>query len=392
MAYSFTDLTQPMTRQQVQTAIYNALAITGINTTSWKTGAVVRTIIVAISAVIAAFTRLTALISRAGFLELSSGDWLTLVAHYVYGVDRDLATFATGYVTLTNTAGGVYEMDVGDLIVTNPTTQKSYRNTEAFTLAALQTDLPPVPISAIEVGAASNSEAGAITELTTALPGVECENEAAVEGRDEETDPELRERCQETLGALSPMGPWDAYSAAVKNATRPTGAKIGITRVRLKPDGYGNLTVYVATATGGVDPSDVAIAQTAVQQYAEPQCVTATVVSATPKVIDVEHETWAYNTAALTADQIEDQIYAKLRAFINEQPIGGNVLTDEETTGKIYADAIKATIGGALPSLVVKINLTTPAGDTTVALNEVPVIGTVATTLHQIPTPQGYSP
>lgn len=391
MAYSFNDLTQPMTRQQVQTAIYSALATTGINTTSWKTGAVVRTMIVGISAVISALTRLTALIARTGFLELSSGDWLTIVAHYVYSTDRDLATFATGYVTLKNNGGGVYEVDVGDLIVTNPTTQKSYRNTEAFTLEAGQQDLPPIGVSAIEVGTPSNSAAEAITVVTTALPNVECKNAAAVEGRDEETDPELRQRCRETLGALSPMGPWDAYSSAIKNARRSTGASLGVTRVRTVPDGYGNITIYIATATGGVVPSDVAIAQTAVQQWAEPQCVTATVVSATPVAIAVTHETWCYNTSAMTLAQIEAAIYAALRAFVNSQPVGGNKITDADT-GKIYADALKATIGGALPTLIVHTDMTVPNEEyVTLAIHEVPVIGVVSSTLHQIPTPQGHA-
>lgn len=392
MAYSFADLTTPMTRQEVQASIYSAIATTGINTTAWKPGAVVRTMIVGMSIVMAAITSFAALIARSGFLEFSAGDWLTAVAKYVYGIDRELATFATGEVTLNNTGGGVYVVEAGDLLVTNMTTGKGYRNTVGFTLGSMQHDLPPVAIIALEAGSDSNSAAGTITQITTLPASVTCTNALDIGALDREEDPELRTRCYESRGALSPMGPWDAYSSAIKNARRANGTKLGITRVHITKDGFGNVTVYVATATGAVEAPDVEVAQLAVDKFAEPLAVTATVVSAVAVAVNVVHETWCYNTSSQTPTQIEAAIFSALRAYVRTQPISGNKLDPGDATGKVYRDALRAVIGGSLPSLIVHTDLTTPASDLDFAVNEVPVLGTVSTTLHQIPTPEGHAP
>jgi hypothetical protein len=88
------ELTTPLTTDQVKARIYATLASVGVSTTSWKPGAVVRTMIAACAIVMAALSELTANIARSGFLELAEDKWLALVAHHVYGVDKVYATFA----------------------------------------------------------------------------------------------------------------------------------------------------------------------------------------------------------------------------------------------------------------------------------------------------------
>src|SRR5687767_5936032 len=104
-------LTTPVTKDEAKEAIYEALATVGVNTTTWKPGAVVRTLVAIVAILFAACTNLIAEIAKSGFLELTSGSWLTLVARYVYGVTRLEATFGTGTLTLINSGGGVYDVD-----------------------------------------------------------------------------------------------------------------------------------------------------------------------------------------------------------------------------------------------------------------------------------------
>ena len=130
------ELVTPLTREQVEDSIYAAIAARGTSTTTWKPGGVARTIITAVSIVLAAFSSLQAMIANSGFLDLAEQDWLTLLARYVYGVTRDPGSFATGNITANNTGGGVYSGDAGDLIAVNTTTGKSYRNTAAFSIGA----------------------------------------------------------------------------------------------------------------------------------------------------------------------------------------------------------------------------------------------------------------
>ena len=385
MTISLDALVTPLTRDEVKTSIYQVLEAVGVDTTTWKPGAVVRTIIAGVSIVLSALSELQAKIARSGFLELSDGDWLTLVAHHVYNVDRIEATFAEGTLTLTNAGGGVYNLDPDDLIAVNPDTGKTYRNTEAIALGAMET--LDITIRAVEAGSSSTSIAGTIVELETELLGVSCSNALAVVGRDDELDPDLRTRCYEKLGALSPMGPWDAYAFAARNAKRPDTSSIGVTRVRQVKDGAGGVTTWVATATGTVtgdpdDPdTDLGIINEAIQQLAAPLAVTAVVDSASAVVLAVTYELWAYNTSGLTDAQLIAAVGTKLSAFVSSQPIGGNVIGVDP--GKIFRTGITAAIFSAHP-VIFRVDLTLPAADVGLNSNEVAVLGAITPVVHQV--------
>lgn len=390
MAYSIDDLTTPLTRDQVTARIYAAIAALGVNTTTWKPGSVVRTMIAAAAIVLAAFSRLQALIAKSGFLETAEGAWLTLVARYVYGVERDVATFAEGSITLTNTGGGIYDLDAEDVVFRNGD-GKQYRNTTAFSLAPLAT--VTIPIRAVEAGSASSSGPNTITELVTPLLGVTATNATSVVGLDEEKDPALRARASAKLGSLSPFGPWDAYRYAATQARRADGTAIGVTRARTLKDGFGGTTTYVATASGGVtgdadDPAtDLGAVNEAIQRNAAPLPVSATVASATTVPVAVTYRAWMYNTSGLTEAAIKAAIQARLVDFFAGQPIGGNVVGSPP--GLIYQDAIRTAIGATLPQIF-HVEINPPAADVTLAESAVATLGAVtATAIVQVPPPEG---
>jgi len=399
--FTLAELVKPVTRQEVQASIYSALAIVGVNTTSWKPGAPERAIVVGVSVVLAGFSQLMALTTASGFLELAEKEWLTIVAHYVYGVDRIDATFATGFVDVTNTAGGEYTLDPEDLVFLNPTTGRTYRNLEAVTIPPGPATVVTVAIIATEAGSASTSSAGEITELTTTLLGVTCTNPAAVVGRDAETDPALRARCSEKLGALSPFGPWDAYASAVRNATRPDGTSLGINRFRMVKDGYGNVVTYVATPSGEVpgdvdDPAtDLGIANEAIQRYAAPLAVTAWLESADALPVPITYEVWIYNTIGRTEAEIIAAINARLTPFMSSQPIAGNKTDPEAPSGgKVYLETIRSTIVSAFPAHIFRVTVSAPPGDVDVGPTQVPTLSgaPLAIAIHQVPPPEGFAP
>lgn len=387
----FDDLVKPVTEQEIQSSIYTVLGTLGLNTSTWKTGAVVRTISTGFSIILSAFSSLQALIAKSGYLELSEGDWLTVVAFYVYGVERYKATFASGFVTLTNTAGGVYNFDPEDLIFSDPSTGKSFRNTDFVSIPAGSPTTPThvidVPIRAVEAGSLSTAIPGAISVMVTTVTGVSVSNPTAVVGQDAESDAAVRARSSAKLGSLSPMGPWDAYTYAVRSATRPDGTNLGITRTRIAKDGYGNVEVYVATASGEVPPEDVAIANEAVQRNAEPLCVNAVAYTAEQVETAVTYELWMYNTSGHTDDQIKATIADDLTAWFTLQPIGGNVIAGNP--GKIYADKIRAVIGDSFDEIF-HVVLTLPPGDVPLELWEVATLGPLLGTIHQEPPPEGF--
>lgn len=377
---SLTSLTTPLTSDEVSAAIYAAVAARGVATTNWKPGAAVRTIIAAVSIVLSAFSSLVAQIARMGFLELSSGDWLTLVAKYVYGVDRLEATFAAGNVTLTNTGGGVYSGGVGELIVFNSATGARYRSTSAYSLGALGSTT--VPVSAIEAGQAGTSVTGGIDSFETPLLGVTVTNATALVGSDDESDTDLRQRCLDATAIASPNGPADAYSYFARSARRSDGTPIGVTRVRTVPATDGTLTVYVATASGEVtgtsgDPAtDLGAIADAIWSGAEPQCVTATVASASTQMVHVSYRIYCYDNIGLTDLELTARVEAALAAWIAVQPIGGNRV-DGAATGYLYSSHIVQQIY-SISSKIYHVELVYPSGEyTLLSQHRVPVLGAV---------------
>jgi hypothetical protein len=388
------DLITPLTVDEVKTSIYTMLNTLGVTTTNWRPGAVVRTIITIVATLIAALSQFTAAIARANYLDLAVGDWLTLLARYVYGVERIEATFATGVVRLDNASGGVYNLSIGDLIVKNPITGKQYVNTEAVVVGALATNVL-VDIQASEIGEASTSFADEITVMVTTFTGVTCTNPASVVGFEAEEDEALRIRCRAKLGSLSPNGPSDAYDYVARTAVRADGSAIGVTRVSpTYPDGYGGLTVYVADATGSLtgtagDPStDLGAVNEAIQTKVVPLPVLATVESAAAQAISVSYEVWLYNIAGLSETAITDAISAALSEFISARPIGGDIA--DIAPGYVYRSGLEAAIGGAksatgVPLGIFRAVISNPAADVPILLNGAPVAGIIAATaIHQV--------
>jgi len=361
-----------MTVAESKAAIYDVLETLGVPTTGWRTGAVVRTIVALVAIIYSAATQVMALLARAGFRELAADDWLTLTADQVYGVDRIAATFATGTITLTNSGGGVYALAAGELVVSSSVSEKSYTNTAPIAIGALAT--VTAAIQAVEAGSASSAAAGEIDTMVTALLGVTCTNAAALVGTDEETDAQLRLRCDNKLDALSPNGAAGAYAYVATTATRADGTAIGITRVRVSaPSAVGVVTVTVADADGDVAAGDVTLINTAIQNQVVPLGVTVTTQSATELTIPVTYTLWIYTTAGLSSGEIATLVEDALRDWMATQPIGGNVIGG---TGRVYVHAIRSVIMGVSP-YIINATVTAPAADVTIAATEVPVLGVV---------------
>jgi uncharacterized phage protein gp47/JayE len=379
------ELTTPLSRTEAQSSMHAVLARLGINVTVWKPGGSLRTVLVSVASVVASLSRLQADIARSSFLEYSTGDWLRLVARYVYGVEFNPATFATGPLTLVNTGGGVYALDADDLIVSTAA-GRTYRNVEPVTLAG--STPATITVRATEAGADSTAGAGEIVQLVTTLPGVSCFNSSALVGADIESDAALRVRCYERLGALSPLGPWDAYSYAVRSAKRADESVLGVTRTRVSKDGFGNVYVYCATKSGGVVAGDLAIADEAVQRAAAPLAVTAHTLAAVEVPVPVQYELWMYNTSGRSEDQIKSAIELRLASFFAAQPIGGNVI--DGGIGRVYLDALRAAIASTLPEIF-HCQVTAPTADVVLLVSQVAVAApSTVIAIHQVAPPEGY--
>lgn len=351
MPLTIDQLVTPVTEDQALETFLSELETLGLAARSWRKGGVARSILRVVAKTYSGFTQLMAAAIKSGFLETAEGDWLTLLAKYVYGVDRAEATFATGSITLVNAGGGIYSFNAQEVRFLRTVSGKTYAyvNVAAFTLNAGETKT--ISIQAVEVGSASSAAPGEINALETVLPLVTVSNADSVVGSDAETDAELREACKNKLGALSLRGPRGAYAYAVREATRPDGSAVDINRLSVSPSSStGVVTVYLASPSGTPSVADIGYVATSIENIARPDSVTANTVAATAVPFTRTLTVWAKRTDGVSADDIKTLVNAAIVTEVAAYPIGG-IPKPPSTQGYLYADFIAGVAKGAHPSI-----------------------------------------
>ncbi len=337
--FTVDELLTNTTPEAVKAQVFALLAASGVSVTAWQPLSPMRAVVDACSRLLAASQNLQTTVNRGGFRDTANANWLATTSRQTYGVDKILATYALGAITLTNAGGGVYDLDPGDLILKNTTTGKTYTNTAAIHIPATDVVLD-APIRATEIGADSNAAIGEVDDLVTTLLGVTCSNAAAVVGEDAETSDALRARDTDSLGALSPDGPKEAYNYVAKTPTLNGGVTVNRTKT-LDPPGDGTLTVVVAGPGGALSGPEVALIQTGIDDNAEPATVTATVISATAVPLTITTDVYlAANSGFLSAD-VEVFVKQALLDFVN-----GSADVEDEDGNVITAGVVPLPIGG----------------------------------------------
>lgn len=357
MALPIDQLIKSLSEDEVKATIYDTLVSFGVNATAWQPGGVARAIIAVLAKVISGFTPIMSLAIRGTFLDSAEGDWLTLLAKYVYGVTRIPSIFATGKLTVTNSGGGLYDLVAGEMTVKNPVTGKTYKNVSAVTINPSSEIV--IDIVAVEAGAASTTMADTITAQETQFLGVSVNNAAAVIGTDEESDKSLRQRCQDALGALSPLGAAAAYSYFAKTAVREDGSPIGVNRTNVVHNGDGGVVnTYVLTASGELPGGDLTLVDDFLKLKAAPLCVTSYALSPSPVAVEIKYVVLVDGTVDSDLQKIRVEINAALNAFMSEFPINGYT-TAGPPNGHISWTFLIAPIGNAnkaIRSIFVSIN------------------------------------
>jgi hypothetical protein len=387
MAVSLATLLIQETKAKIyETAINVAIAI-GLPVSSWQPGDPTRSLFHLESELLASLEENVAGFIASGFLDYATGDWLKILADQVYGVTVPEATAAAGDVVLTNTGGGVYTIDAGDLTFKNTASGKTYRNTSGGTLAA-QVGITPgtltVSVTADEPGSDSSAGEDEIDDLVTTLLGVTCTNPDAIVGIDEQSEDTTRQQCRDRLGRLSPNGPREAY-ADVARDSELTGTS-SITRVRAYGESTtGAVTVYLAGPSGAVSAGDRTLVETAILQWATPLCITPQVLSVTSVSVAVTYELWIYKSVNKTAAEVADEIETALEQMFATRPIGGDIVAPA-VTGKLYRSLIESTIRSTFPQAF-RVTLAAPASDTSLTNGEVASLGAVNATINLVVDP-----
>lgn len=247
----------------------------GLSTTSWQSGGMMRTLMSLASVGLAQGDTAVSKMAQGGFLVYASNVTtdpsvvpgsgpgpLDFVAWSEFGLLRDPATFATGSLQATNANATPYSYAAGALHVSNPTTGATYHNVDAVTIAASTTTT--FTIAADVAGSSGTSAAGAITNLTTSIPGVTITNPGQLVGSPAQSNASLVQACQAKQAARSPDGPVGAYvffaleaAKILASETLLNGDPIVIPLVTqakvITSAGSGRVRLVVRDADGGID-------------------------------------------------------------------------------------------------------------------------------------------
>lgn len=375
--------------QETKAALYakglQVATAVGLPVTSWQAGDPTRSLFHFVSEVLSTVESVVASFVGSGFLDHARGQWLTLLAYEVYGVTRTEATYATTTNTLTNTGGGLYTIEAGDLTFKNSTTDKTYHNTSGGTLSPGPGTTLTLDIVADEAGSDSSAAIGEIDDLVTTLLGVTCTNASAAVGVDEESETALRARCRAKLGALSPNGPVDAYTYVA--LTPEYSGTTNVTRARAYADpDTGIVLVYLAGPSGEVTGADVTAVDLALRQWALPLCVTLFTESADAAPLDVAYDIWIYRSVNLTAQEIKDEIEEALAAALATRPIGGDTVIDGGQ-GRIYLSFIQNVIHDTFGDQTIDVLMNEPDAAVDVDPTDVVTLGSVVGTVHFVADP-----
>ena len=368
MARTITELFTVKTAVGFFNQALDVAASVGLITTTWRVGDPTLTQFTALSRMLAAGEQMRVDFAKAGFLSSAEGAWLKLRALDVYGVTATEALPATSTLLLTNGGGGFYNKLAGSAVFKSTLSGKTYRSTTDFVLNGVGT--ATVSVIAEEAGSGSSAGPNEIDSVVTTMLGVVVTSSTAAVGVDQQSDPDIRAQCLATLGALSALGPADAYRFVALNAAL-TGANT-VTRAKVSPNGTtGAVTIWISTASGVVSGPNVVLVQTAIERWATPLCILPTVLSASALTINV--------TASIHGDLLpvdaSARILAALSSLFASLAIGG-----DPSGYDLDPTTITTTIRNAVPQISL-MPAYSPAGIVHIAPGVVPVLGPVVITV-----------
>jgi hypothetical protein len=229
--------------------------------------------------------------------------------------------------------------------------------------------------------------------MLTPLAGVTIQSlTTSLVGSNPETNAALLSRCQNKLATIAPIlagqpqpvpgGAAGAYvyvatsipQAASSSAVPPYTVTSPITRaVPAASTGNGTVVLYIANANGAPNMGDVAAVQAACQALVTAGPATFTAVAATTQAIIITFTIYVKASAGFTRAQIITNIDDALATYFSSVPIGGYTTSAPNI---VPLTEISEAIYNANPGTV-DLTITVPTGNVTLAVNAVPVSGTI---------------
>lgn len=393
---SLAELIKEKSKEELFDEYISAISTEGIPTTAWQEGEPIRVVFSVVAKVASKLWNTYAVPAlRAPFLDYAAGVWLTLLALGQYNILRQQKTFAAGNVLLVNTGLSLKIVPVGGIVIRNAVTKKTYRNTTSGSIAAWAGVGNPFPSSSFgfiadEAGSAGNVLPGELAvELVSGDPQIQVNPAVTLIGSDEETDERLRERCRDSVAALSVAAPASAYKHFAKTAKRPDGSDVGVTRVRVVDLGNAAAHVYLAGDSGGTTGTSASAGTDVFYVYQNllpriPFGTTLQVSGAVGLPVNIVMHLIVDLDSGVTANEAIADATAAILNHVKSVPIGGHRAEAPvafSDPGWMYASEVIAKASESNRGIV-KVN--SFLGDTSIPYNKVPTVAALLITAELV--------
>lgn len=364
-----------LTRSQGATWLKNTLSALGFQTTGWQAGRNQQMMLNTYATGAAAFSQVGATLAEAGFSETSFGPALTLYSRSRFDNERSPAVKTAGPFLLTSTAAVPHVIAVGQLLVTD-SNGVEFANTSGDTLSAGGTlDLD---FEAALAGSAGNIGNDSTLTLLTPLAGVTVTNPGPgggvdwytiTAGADEESDAELQRRNATKWGTLSV----ERTATAIEYLALGCDGVAKALVVATNPRGQNTTDVYVSGADSLIATDEIEAVQLAFSEYTmgtesvwppTDSPMTSQIWVKHPEELELELIGTVYYDPQFTLAEVKASILARVTAFVQSVPIGGNRYATGAANLLTLGDILE-TIEGSRG--VISARLTTPTADLTIA-------------------------
>ena len=359
-------VTEILTAKTADTLVTEQLAVMAaadppLPVTAYQPGSAALTLIEAEAEALADVHTTVGQLGASAFLGEATGDWLTLRAKSTFDLDRILATYTLGSVTLACSAlAGPETITPGALVITTPS-GLLYRSTNTTSITVASGGTASVPMRAEGSGTDYNVSLAGATIVTPAAAGLSVSAASGVSwitttARNEETDAELVTRCRARWATLAfGAGTRAAYEYVLRSATMDnteTGTSCGVTRVGFAPAlGTGAVGIAIAGSNGLLTDGQRDAVRTFVASR-KPLTDTVTINHASTVAVNLSASTVRFKAGRNTlANRVKVQL--AIENYVNALPMGdggADIFVDES--------AIAYNIFASAPGLLIDVDLT----------------------------------
>jgi len=328
---------EPKTRIEIFDDMQAYLQSLASNLTDYNDGSILKSILDAPAAEMEQLWNALNVAFTAAYVSTATGDDLDNKVGD-FGLDRNNATYASGYVTFGRSTAFNQDFTIpsGTVVQTASTSTVpgiQFETTELVTLPANQLNVSSVPIRAVASGATGNTSAGQITVISSPPAGIETvTNPAATAGgTDEESDADLRARVPLYLSSLA-RGTKDALEAAAL-------AVDGVSSVSISENDPtpGWVQVYVADSAGTATDEMIEDVQAQMEDY-RPVAVMVQVRAPIIQYINVD--SWIDVSGGYSDSNVLANVRTAVTTFLSRQKLGEPVYRSKLIEAIVDVDGV----------------------------------------------------